>query len=351
MDLILSLFSFLATGPGILVIGLMAILMIVAWEWRINLLMLVLIQLGVAPIAVNIQGVDPQWVTVQTLVIVLCSLILALSAAQVDSSPTSRQSGNGPLRLMVVVMLYASWRLFEFDISIPLIQPQVSVLFMWLFICALLIFSLSDNPLFTGSALILWFIPIHVMIAVLFPFSNLLVLFGILELILAFCCSYLVLAERFGEEEQVQIATDITFPTTVGPRQLVDYAGNERTNLLPNDHTTMDLLAVPLPPKDGRPGQVQLPQPNSTLPPKQIPLTPPSGVSQPGMPQTGAPPAVPRSGETPRSISGSEQDSRRPVQPAERATDKPADRTGEHPLVATLSKGKRSRRPNNQEPK
>lgn len=333
MNLILSLFSFLATGPGILVIGLMAIIMILAWEWRVNLLMLVLIQLGVAPIAVNIQGIDPQWITVQTLVIVLCSLILALSATQVESSPTSRQSGNGPLRLMVVIMLYTSWRLFEFDISIPLIQPQVSVLFMWLFICALLMLSLSDNPLFTGSALILWFIPIHVIIAVLFPFSNLLVVFGILELILAFCCSYLVLAERFGEEEQVQIATDITFPNTVGPRQLVDYAGNEKTNLLPNDRTTMDLLAVPLPPKDSRPGQVQLPQPDSTLPPKQIPLSPPATSSPSEGSAENAPP--PQTGA-------------RNLAPP---TDRPTERTGEHPLVATLSKGKRSKRPNSQEPK
>ena len=249
MAFVLSLLNFLATGPGMLIVGFLAILMILIWEWRVSLIGLILIQLGITPLAIFVQDIDPQWVTVQTLVIILCSLILALSTTQISSSPTSRQSGNWPLRLMVVIMLYVSWRLFQFDIAIPLIEPRVSVLFNWLFICALVILALSDNPLFTGTALILWFIPMYVVVATLFPFSNLIVLFGFLELILALCCSYLILAERLGESEQITIATDVTFPSVAGPRQLIDRSGNERTELLPNDRTTMDLLAVPLVPE------------------------------------------------------------------------------------------------------
>lgn len=313
MSLVFSLLNFLATGPGMLITGFFAILMILAWEWRVSLIGLILIQVGIAPIAIFLQGIDAQWVTVQTLVIILCSLILALSTTQIAGSPTSRQAGNWPLRLMVVILLYVSWRLFQFDIAIPLIDSRVSVLFNWLFICALVILSLSDNPLFTGSALILWFIPMHVVVATLFPFSSLIVLFGFLELILALCCSYLILAERLGESEQVTIATDVTFPNTVGPRQLIDRSGNERTELLPNDRTTMDLLAVPLVP--------ELRERQAKLPPQDAPPTVKSDqitVSQPPSPS-----------DTTQRL--------RAVQPK--------DRTGEHPLVATLSKGKRAKKP------
>lgn len=313
MALVLSWLNFLATGPGMLITGFFAILMILAWEWRVSLIGLILIQVGIAPIAVLLQGIDAQWVTVQTLVIILCSLILALSTTQIAGSPTSRQAGNWPLRLMVVIMLYVSWRLFQFDIAIPLIDSRVSVLFIWLFICALVILSLSDNPLFTGSALILWFIPMHVVVATLFPFSSLIVLFGFLELILALCCSYLILAERLGESEQITIATDVTFPNTAGPRQLIDRSGNERTELLPNDRTTMDLLAVPLVP--------ELRERQAKLPPQDAPSTVRSDQITTPQPQSPS--------DTTQRL--------RAVQPK--------DRTGEHPLAATLSKGKRAKKP------
>lgn len=319
MTVVLTLLNFLATGPGMLFIGLLAILMILAWEWRVSLMGLILIQLGITPIAVFIQDIDLQWVTVQTLVIILCSLILALSVTQIAGSPTSRQSGNWPLRLMVVIMLYVSWRLFQFDIAIPLIDPRVSVLFNWLFICALVILALSDNPLFTGSALILWFIPMHVVVATLFPFSNLIVLFGFLELSLALCCSYLILAERLGESEQIAIATDVTFPSTAGPRLLVDRAGNERPELLPNDRTTMDLLAVPIA-KELTLGQPKSSRPNSesaqsnAVQPTQQPLPAPT--------------------------SSSPSDTTQGLKAVH-----PKDRTGEHPLVSAIAKGKRAKKP------
>ncbi len=298
-----------------LIIGSLGILMILAWEWRVSLIGIILIQLGITPIAIYLQGIDAQWVTVQTLVIILCSLILALSTTQISGSPTSRQSGNWLLRLMVVIMLYVSWRLFEFNITIPLIEPRVNVLFNWLFICALVMLALSDNPLFTGSALILWFIPMHVVVATLFPISNLVVLFGFIELILALCCSYLILAERLGESEQITIATDVTFPNTAGPRQLIDRSGNERTELLPNDRTTMDLLAVPLVP-ELRQGQAKLPQQDS------------QSLSNGGTASAPPPP--------PASISDTTQGLRAVP---------PKDRTGEHPLVTTLSKGRRAKKP------
>ena len=292
MDLTLALLRFFATGPGILAIGLLAILIILVWEWRVSLIGLVLIQLGIAPVAVFLQGVELQWVTVQTLVVMLSCLILALSATQISGSPTSRQSGNGLLRLMVVILLYASWRLFQFDIPIPLILPQVNVLFTWLFICALLMLALSDNPLFTGTALLLWLIPLHVVISVLFPFASLIVLFGIVELFLALCCSYLILAECLGEEERPLIATDVTFPVEEGWKPQTPPRGFPSVPL--QDRTTTTMTAIPV-------------------------LT--NGQNE----------------QTSR-IAPGQQSSAYAVKP----NPTPSDRTGEHPLVKTITKGRRS---------
>lgn len=271
--------------------------MILAWDWRVSLSGLVLIQLGVGALGFIRQGIEAQWIVVQTLIILLCSLILALSTAQVTASPTSRQAGNWMLRLMVIILFYVSWRLFQFEVPIPLIEFDVSLLFTWLSLCALLMLALSDNPLFTASALILWFIPMHVVTAVLFPFTSLIVLFGTLELVLALCCSYLILVERLGEESERVIMTDMTFPVDDESLLLPSLAGSA-TSLLgsPSESTSRKLRAVS-PFNDDRA----------------------FGPSRRGTSPEGA--TVPSSEQT-------------------------AERTGEHPLIATLARGKRaSRRP------
>lgn len=292
MNFLFSVLNFLATGPGMLVTGLLATAIILAWEWRTSLICLVVVQFGVAAVAIFRQSIDIQWITVQTLTIVLCALILSLSVTQISGSPTSRQSGNGLLRLMIVILLYTSWRLFEINLAIPQIQSDVSVLFVWLGVCALVIMALSDNPLFTGTALLLWLVPMHVVVATLFPFTSLIVLFGVLELGLALCCSFLILAERLGDQEESPILTDITFPIESEQHLLPAFPRSNAGALGTSERTTANLLAV------------------SKLP------------NRPGS-----------------TLSGNQGHDQPEAEPGAKST----ERTGDHPIVATLAKGKRSK--------
>ena len=216
MDSLFSLFGFFASGFGLMFTGAIAGLMILLWDWRASLIGLVIVQLGVSVIAVLVHDVVPQWAIVQTLIMVLCSLILALSGNQVPSSRTLQQSGNWLMRVMALIMLIISWRLFEFQLPLPEIDSRVTLLFLWLAVCALLTLSLSDNPLFTGAALLLWLIPVQAITSILIPLPSLIIIVGALQLFLALAASYLILTEVYGtagQQEAIAI-TDITFPQT-----------------------------------------------------------------------------------------------------------------------------------------
>ena len=240
MGQLLQDLSVLAADANIVLAAFVAALIIVIWDWRVTLAGLVLIQLSVAAMAVGVQGLATQWAIAQTLVMILCTLILALSAVQSASSRTMHQSGNWLLRILILALFYTSWRLFEINVTLPVILPEVSFLFVWLSACALLTLSLTDNPLYTGAALLLWCIPMQVIVATLLPIPGIVVLFGIVELLLALGCSYLILSESFAYAEAPVVPTDITFPTQ--PLSPV-----EANRMLPyNELTTLDIPAVKL---------------------------------------------------------------------------------------------------------
>lgn len=213
MNSVFTTFGFFASGFGMLSIGTIAALTILIWDWRASLLGLVMIQFGVATVMVLTHNVVPQWAVVQTLITMLCSLILALSGNQVQVSRTLHQAGNWLMRILALIMLIISWQIFDIQIPLPLINARISVLFVWLAVCALLTLSLSDNPLFTGAALLLWFIPVQAVTMVLTPIPGLIAILGALQLFLALSASYLILTEGYAtiEHEPVTL-TDITFP-------------------------------------------------------------------------------------------------------------------------------------------
>lgn len=251
MNSFFTAIDFFTTVPGILLIGAVAAGMILLWDWRASLGGLFLIQLGVADIAVVLQQVDVQWATAQTLIMLLCCVILGISASQTAGESSWHQAGSLLLRFLVLVLLYVCWRLFEFNITLPLIRPDVTVLFVWLGICALVTLSLNDNAFFTGTALLLWCIPAQVVTAVLLPIPSLIVMLGVLQLLLALGCSYLMLVERYGHVEEPVVATDITFPwkSLPGPSNGVPLL----PGVVAGDHTrTQESVAIPaLPDKRG----------------------------------------------------------------------------------------------------
>ncbi len=212
---LLARFGFFATGPGLLTTGALATLIILVWDWRFALIALAFVRLGIAVLVVQVHGVEMQWATVQLIVTVIGTLTLALSAQQVQPHLTVQKPGSFLLRLLTIVLFIASWRLFNLQLTLPVAAPQEAQLFLWLALCALLLLGLSDAPLMTGIAIMLWFAAMQAIVEILLPASHIFVLLGMLELILALACSYLTLTGRIPVETAFPIVTDATFSLDV----------------------------------------------------------------------------------------------------------------------------------------
>ena len=288
---------FFTSNSGPLIIGLTAAIMIALWDWRASLVGLVVIQLGVAALAVARQGMQPQWAFIQTLIIGLCALSMSISAMQSKPGGSFRQSGTWVLRVFVLLLLAVCWRLFDLRFEIPLIDPSFNTLMIWLATCALLMMSLSDNSLFTGTALLLWMIPMQVAVIVLWPIPSLIIILGGLELLLALGCSYLLLIENFTGAQKALVMTDITFPTVYLPAPAKQIGASFKS--LP-DPTKTNLPAV------------------KSIDHQTVPI---------------------------------ERGNRRPLGelPPRRPASSAGERTGEHPIIVRLAK-RRSSAPRNESP-
>lgn len=288
MNALFSGLDFFATGIGVMLTCAIAAAIILFWEWRFSLIGLVAVQFGVTAVALHTERIDPNVMIIQTCVIALCMLILALSNAQAPQSPTIRQSGNWLMRLLTLILLYTALRLFDFNYTLPLPGVdsgdalRMTIFFAWLGICALLILSFSDNPFFTGIALLLWCIPIHVLAALLTPLSGIVILIGIIELLLALACSYLVLTEGFSAESRPAVASDITFPTE---DRLLLTDGQMRPI---SEMATRDMPAVP------KIAQGRAAVTRSNLPITNRPITNPPTTNRPVMTERSTVLAAPR---------------------------------------------------------
>lgn len=211
---LLTTFDFFASGLGILLIGAVAIVMLLFWEWRILLLGVCLIQIGVVELMTKIYGLHLEWVRVQLLVLFLGAAMLFLSARQIRFALPSQRPGALFVRIMAILLLLVCWQLFDFTLALPVITPSLAQLFLWLGVCALIMLGLGDAPLSTGIALLLWFIPIQAFIQILLPEFRLFVLIGMVEILSALACSYLMLAARAPVAAPAPLPSDVVFPTT-----------------------------------------------------------------------------------------------------------------------------------------
>lgn len=209
---LLANLGFFATGFGLLVIGGTALLTILLWEWRLTLLGLVAVQLGVAVLVTRIHGLPTEWASVQLMVTALAAAMLALSARQVRPALRVQRPGSFVVRLCGIVLLLVGWQFVELDLQLPGLTPQEVSLFSWLVLCAFVMLGFGDSPLYTGVALLLWLIPVQAFIQVLLPDQRLFVLIGIGQIFLALACSYLLLAQRLPALSTNRVLTDMTFP-------------------------------------------------------------------------------------------------------------------------------------------
>jgi len=205
--------AFFASGLGVLTIGAVALLIILLWDWRVTLLGLVIIQIGVIVLATKVYQLPLIWSNVQLMVTTFVAGMFVLSARQVSTSFYLRRPGSWLVRLCAVTLLIVSWQFVDFTLPIPLLTPEIAQLFLWLTVCSLVLMGLSDSPLYTGVALLFWFIPIQVLIELVLPGRGLFVQIGIVELIVGLTCSYLLLTQREPMHIRQTVATDVSFPT------------------------------------------------------------------------------------------------------------------------------------------
>lgn len=217
--------TFFASGLGLITIGAFAILMIVFWDWRITLLGLIAIQVGVVVLILKVYQLPLIWGNVQLLVVVLSATMLALSASQVSTTLRLQKPGSFFVRLSAVILLTVSWRFIELDLMLPFLTSQITQLFLWLIVCSLVLLGLSNSPLHTGVALLIWFVPVQVIIEILLPGYGLFVQIAMVELFVSLTCSYLILAQRQPVVAARRVLTDISFPIDAEPLPALPQSG------------------------------------------------------------------------------------------------------------------------------
>jgi hypothetical protein len=219
IERLLGQVSFFNTGLGVLALAALAATLFLFWEWRSALVTLIVLQVGVAALMVEVHHLPLQWAGVQILVILLCVLLLSLSAMRLRGRQALRPPGPWLLRLMVLVLLVAGWRVFDMRISIPLLNPPVMRLFLWLGLCAITTLSLSDSPLYTAIALLLWAMPVQAIVEMLTPGHTLFALIGMVQIVITLACSYLLLIELAPAIKPAPVPTDISFPQPIVPER------------------------------------------------------------------------------------------------------------------------------------
>jgi len=192
MDALFS-FGFFTTQTGFTVIGVVAALIVILWDWRGALAGLILVQWGVGNLLVQRFNMPSLWATAFLLLAGLAGVMLAMSAIQVQWNRHVSRSGNLAMRLVVVLLAYFLFTTQDVRLPLPLIDGETVTLFSWLTLVSLVILLVGDSPLHMGISVALWLVTVQAATAILLPNPALIVIVGSMELALILACSYLVL--------------------------------------------------------------------------------------------------------------------------------------------------------------
>lgn len=189
--------AFWVSVPVHIILGVVAGIPVVLWDWRIALPGILVIQLGTSIIVGTVYGLPAPWPAVHLGVQVLACLILLLSILQ-TSNVQVRSSGEFSSRLFRLLILGIAalmvWRATE-GFELPRLEDTTKVLFIWFAAVALITLGMTETALFGSIGLLLWLIPVQAFLSVLFPLPAIIVLLGILQIIVALACSFVLLAE------------------------------------------------------------------------------------------------------------------------------------------------------------
>ncbi len=196
MTTFFSLLSFFATGYGVLITMILAGAMLVLWDWRLMLGTLLVVQLSVATQMVVFHQVAERWMIVQSAVMLLSCSMLAISAQQMRTTALLRRRNNMGIQLLIAPLLVGAWWLLQIDLSLPMLNPALRQLFLWLAVVALALLSLGNEPLSVGVGLLLWCVPLQAIAVLFVPIPVVIALLGLMELILGLACAYLLVTDR-----------------------------------------------------------------------------------------------------------------------------------------------------------
>lgn len=191
-----SLFSFFATGYGVIFTMALVLSLLVIWDWRLMLTVVLIVQLAVGTLMVAFHHVDTRWMVVQLLMMLISCATLAISVMQMHSTTLLRRRNNLMMHLLLAPLLITAWWLLQVDLPLPELNSAVRQLFLWLAVAALIELSIGNDPMSIGVGLLIWCIPMHALATLFTPIPSLLALIGLLELLIGFSCAYLVIADR-----------------------------------------------------------------------------------------------------------------------------------------------------------
>lgn len=201
-------------------LGLAAALPIILWDWRIALPSLLVVQLGTGAIFGSAYTLPAPWPAVHLGVLVFACLILLLSILQTRTVQVDQTGEFSSILFRTLVLGIAAllvWRASG-SIPLPLLDDSTKHLMIWLAVLALVTLGLAETALFGGIALLLWLIPVQSFFSALFPSPAVIVPLGILELLVALSCSYLLLVDDNVMWPDEVAATDPGLPLGVQRR-------------------------------------------------------------------------------------------------------------------------------------
>ena len=212
--------DFWSSAPLYIVLGLAASLPLVLWDWRVALPGLLIVQLGIGGIIGSAYALPAPWPAVHFGVLFLSCVIFLLSILQTNSVQVDHTGEFSSIVFRTLVLGIAAllvWRA-DAEITLPLLSDMTKFLFLWLTALALLTLGLAESALFGGIALLLWMIPVQAFLSILFPLPAVIVPLGILQLLVALSCSYLLLAEDNALASIQVPATDPGLAPSIQPR-------------------------------------------------------------------------------------------------------------------------------------
>ena len=214
--------SLFASGPGLLLLAALAALIPLVWDWRVTLAALVTLHVAATMMLAHLHGTPAMLIVSQLVAILVAGSLLGVAQWARRSEPPSRQPASWLVRLMAVGFVVLAWWFVDPGIGLPMMsQPEVDIL-VWVAICALIVMTLTTDPLFVAAAMLLWLLPAYAFSIVLLPTSGMPALLGIAEILVALACGYLTLAQPRQRAESGARRIVVPLPQ-VRPRQSVRF--------------------------------------------------------------------------------------------------------------------------------